>query len=228
MISLEHSTFLVYSSSSTLFILFLEKSLIVLGLFQYKYWSEYLLCGRLQWERTAVESLNFLTLWLRLTSRHAGGFDSVDSVISGRYWCWSYDLVAVHRCVCVCLLMCLFVVQAAASWLPGTEVQEQVWQSRGVGERQGRHAEEQGLQELSTEWTQGESRALDSSLNLISTSITNTATSVWTAVSWVRWFPLVYLQKGTLGVYEAGCSSSHPTNSVKAVVETFVCLWKLL
>ena len=124
--------------------------------------------------------------------------------------------------VCVCL------VQAAASWLPGAEVQEQVWQSWGVGERQGRHAEEQGLQELSTEWTQGESRALDSSLNLISTSITNTATSVWTAVSWVRWFPLVYLQKGTLGVYEAGCSSSHPTNSVKAVVETFVCLWKLL
>jgi len=51
------------SSSSTLCILFLEKSLIVLGLFHYKYWSEYLLCGRLQWERTAVESLNFLTLW---------------------------------------------------------------------------------------------------------------------------------------------------------------------
>ena len=52
------------SSSSALFILFLEKSLIVLGLFHYKYWSEYLLCGRLQWERMAVESLNFLTLWL--------------------------------------------------------------------------------------------------------------------------------------------------------------------
>ena len=51
------------SSSSTLFILFLEKkSLIVLGLFHYKCCGEYLLCGRLQWERTVVESLNFLTL----------------------------------------------------------------------------------------------------------------------------------------------------------------------
>ena len=43
----------------------LEKSLIVLGLFHYKYCSEYLLCGRLQWEPTAVESLNFLTLWTK-------------------------------------------------------------------------------------------------------------------------------------------------------------------
>jgi len=60
---------LVCSSLSTLFILFLEKSLIVLSLDHYKYWSEYLLCGRLQWERTAVESLNFLTLWLQLTIR---------------------------------------------------------------------------------------------------------------------------------------------------------------
>jgi len=63
-ISLEHSIVVVgvfkfeypiYSIS--------KKSLIVLGLFHYKYWSEDLLCGRLQWERTAVESLNFLTLW---------------------------------------------------------------------------------------------------------------------------------------------------------------------
>jgi len=32
----------------------LRKILIVLGLFQYKYWSEYLSCGRLQWERTGL------------------------------------------------------------------------------------------------------------------------------------------------------------------------------
>ena len=43
-------------------VLFLEKSLIVLSMCQYKYWSEYLSCGRLQWERTEVESLNFSTM----------------------------------------------------------------------------------------------------------------------------------------------------------------------
>ena len=42
---------------------FQRKSLIVLGLFHYKYCGEYLSRGRLQWERTVVESLNFLTLW---------------------------------------------------------------------------------------------------------------------------------------------------------------------
>jgi len=36
-----------------------RKSSNVLSLFQYKYLSEYLSCGRLQWERTEVESLNF-------------------------------------------------------------------------------------------------------------------------------------------------------------------------
>jgi len=40
-------------------VLFLEKSLMVLSMCQYKYWSEYLSCGRLQWERTGVESMNF-------------------------------------------------------------------------------------------------------------------------------------------------------------------------
>ena len=43
-------------------VLFLEKSLIVLSMCQYKYWSEYLSCGRLQWEQTEVESLNFSTM----------------------------------------------------------------------------------------------------------------------------------------------------------------------
>jgi len=41
------------------------KRLIVLSLFQYKYWREYLLCGRLQWEQMGVESLNFPTLCVR-------------------------------------------------------------------------------------------------------------------------------------------------------------------
>jgi len=53
------------SSSTALCILFLEKSLIILSLFQYKYWIEYLLCERRQWERTGVESLNFLILCFR-------------------------------------------------------------------------------------------------------------------------------------------------------------------
>jgi len=38
----------------------------VLDLFHYKYCGEYLLCCRLQRERTVVETLNFLALWLRL------------------------------------------------------------------------------------------------------------------------------------------------------------------
>jgi len=39
-----------------------QKHLIILSLFQYKYRSVYLLFGRLQWEQTGVESVNFLTL----------------------------------------------------------------------------------------------------------------------------------------------------------------------
>ena len=65
-ISLEHSTVVVgvfnFKFEYPIYSIFREK-VIVLGLFHYKYVSEYLLCGRLQWERTAVESLNFLTLW---------------------------------------------------------------------------------------------------------------------------------------------------------------------
>jgi len=38
-----------------------------LSLFQYKYWSKYLLCARRQWEWTGVKSLNFLTLCLSET-----------------------------------------------------------------------------------------------------------------------------------------------------------------
>ena len=65
MISLEYSTVVihVFKFEYPVYSIFRKKSLIVLGLFHYKYWSEYLLCGRLQWERTAVESLNLLTLW---------------------------------------------------------------------------------------------------------------------------------------------------------------------
>jgi len=67
-ILLEHSTDVIdvfkFKFEYPIYSIFLEKSLIVLGLFHYKYWSEYLLCGRLQWGRTAVESLNFLTLCL--------------------------------------------------------------------------------------------------------------------------------------------------------------------
>jgi len=69
-ISLEHSTVVVgvfkFKFEYTIYSIFREKSLIVLGLFHYKYCSEYLLCARLQWERTAVESLNFLTLCLQV------------------------------------------------------------------------------------------------------------------------------------------------------------------
>jgi len=65
-ILLEHSTVTVgvfkFKFEYPIYSIFRKKSLIVLGLFHYKYWSAYLLCGRLQWERTAVESLNFLTL----------------------------------------------------------------------------------------------------------------------------------------------------------------------
>ena len=65
-IFLEHSTVVVgmFKFKFEYLFYFSRKSLIVLGLFHYKYCSEYLLCGRLQWERTAVESLNFLTLCL--------------------------------------------------------------------------------------------------------------------------------------------------------------------
>ena len=66
-ISLEHSTVVVgvfkFKFEYPIYSIFRKKNLIVLGLFHYKYCSEYLLCGRLQWERTAVESLHFLTLW---------------------------------------------------------------------------------------------------------------------------------------------------------------------
>jgi len=44
---------------------FQKKSLIILSLFQYKYWSKYLSCGWLQWEQMGVESLNFPTLCVR-------------------------------------------------------------------------------------------------------------------------------------------------------------------
>jgi len=44
--------------------IFRKKSLIVLSLFQYKYWSKYLPCGRLQWEWMGVKSLNFPTLFV--------------------------------------------------------------------------------------------------------------------------------------------------------------------
>jgi len=71
-ISLEHSTVTVgvfkFKFEYPIYSIFREKSLIILGLFHYKYCGEYLLCGRLQWERTAVETLNFLTLWSRATT----------------------------------------------------------------------------------------------------------------------------------------------------------------
>jgi len=44
-------------------VLFLDKT-FNRTLLRYKYRSEYLLCGRLQWERTGVDSLNFLTMCL--------------------------------------------------------------------------------------------------------------------------------------------------------------------
>jgi len=58
-ISLQHSTVVigVFKFKYPIYSIFRKKSLIVLGLFHYKYWSEYLLCGQLQRERTAVESL---------------------------------------------------------------------------------------------------------------------------------------------------------------------------
>jgi len=67
-ISLEHSTVIVdvfkFKFEYPIYSIFREKkTLIVLGLFHYKYCGEYLLCVRLQWERTAVETLDFLTLW---------------------------------------------------------------------------------------------------------------------------------------------------------------------
>ena len=73
MILLEHSTVVIgvfkFKFEYPICSIFREKSLIVLGLFHYKYCGEYLLCGRLQWERTAVESLNFLTLCTIAVSR---------------------------------------------------------------------------------------------------------------------------------------------------------------
>ena len=72
-ISLEHSTVVVdvFKFKFEYPIYFLEKKFNrVLGLFHYKYCSEYLLCGRPQWERTAVESLNFLTLWFDQSPRN--------------------------------------------------------------------------------------------------------------------------------------------------------------
>ena len=71
---LEHSTVVVgvfkFKFEYSIYSIFRGKSLIVLGLFHYKYCGEYLLCGRLQWERTAVESLNFLTLCRQQSSVH--------------------------------------------------------------------------------------------------------------------------------------------------------------
>jgi len=65
-ISLEHATVVVgvfkFKFEYPIYSIFREKSLIVLSLFHYKYCGEYLLCGRLERERSAVESLNFLTL----------------------------------------------------------------------------------------------------------------------------------------------------------------------
>jgi len=47
--------------------IFRKKSLIVLNLFQYKYGSEYFFMRTASMERTGVESLNFLTLWLKVS-----------------------------------------------------------------------------------------------------------------------------------------------------------------
>jgi len=71
-ISLEHSTVIIgvfkFKFKYPVYSILKKKNLIEVSLFHYKYWSEYLLCGRLQWERTAVESLNFLTLCLQPSS----------------------------------------------------------------------------------------------------------------------------------------------------------------
>lgn len=66
-----------------------------------------------------------------------------------------------HVTITVEVLHVFVVLQIGETWLFGTEVQEQVWQPWGVGGWQGRHVEEQRLQELSSEWAQG-----DLSLNL--------------------------------------------------------------
>jgi len=71
-ISLEHSTVVVgvFKFEYPIYSI-LEKKFnrtFVLGLFHYKYCGEYLLCGRLQWERMAVETKDNPSsyyLWLK-------------------------------------------------------------------------------------------------------------------------------------------------------------------
>jgi len=49
------------------------KCLIVPILSRYKYRSKYVLCGRSQAERTGVDALDLLTLWLRFKETSAKG-----------------------------------------------------------------------------------------------------------------------------------------------------------